>query len=215
MRIVVADDSVLLREGLQLLLTEAGHDVVAAVGDGTSFVTAMLTERPDVGICDVRMPPSGTDEGLRATLELRRTWPDAPVVLLSQYVEVAYADELLATGVGGVGYVLKDRVADVEHLCRTLEDVARGGTALDPDVVGRLMSRRRDPVQALTPREHDVMTLMAQGLSNAAVAASLHVTEGAVEKHTQRIFAKLDLSPDDTDTHRRVRAVVNYLRATT
>lgn len=214
MRLVVADDSVLLREGLQLLLTEAGHDVVAAVGDGPAFVAAMLDERPDVGVCDVRMPPSGTDEGLRAALAVRRAWPGAAVVLLSQYVEVAYADELLATGVGGVGYVLKDRVADVEHLTRTLEDVARGGTALDPDVVGRLMARRRDPVQALTPREHDVMALMAQGLSNAAVAGALHVTEGAVEKHTQRIFAKLDLPPDDAGTHRRVRAVINYLRAT-
>lgn len=215
MRIVLADDSVLLREGLQLLLADAGHDVVAAVGDGPAFVEAMLAARPDVGLCDVRMPPSGTDEGLRATLEVRRSWPEAAVVLLSQYVEVAYADELLATGAEGVGYVLKERVADVDHLCRTLEDVAHGGTVLDPDVVGRLMARRRNPVAALTPREHDVMTLMAQGLSNAAVAAALHVTEGAVEKHTQRIFAKLALSPDDAGTHRRVRAVVNYLRATT
>ena len=174
----------------------------------------MLAHRPDVGLCDVRMPPSGADEGLRAAHAVRRAWPGAAVVLLSQYVEVAYADDLLATGVERVGYVLKDRVADTAHLCRTLDDVAGGGTVLDPDVVARLMARRRDPVAALTPREHDVMTLMAQGLSNAAVAAALHVTEGGVEKHTQRIFAKLGLAPDDGGTHRRVRAVLDYLRAT-
>ena len=213
MRIVVADDSVLLREGLQLLLAEAGHEVVAAIGDGPAFTEAMLALRPDLGIVDVRMPPSHTDEGLRAAVEVRRSWPAARVLVLSQYVVVSYADDLLATGEAGVGYLLKDRVSEVADFLATLADVADGGTALDPHVVRQLLDRRSDPLAALTPRERDVMGLMAEGRSNAAMAEALFVTPGAIEKHTQRIFAKLGLSPDDDQSHRRVLAVVRFLRA--
>ncbi len=213
MRIVVADDSVLLREGLQLLLGEAGHDVVAAVGDGPGFVAAVLEHRPDLSLVDVRMPPSHTDEGLRAAVEVRRTWPDAKVMVLSQYVEVSYADDLLATGDGGTGYLLKDRVGDVDEFLAGLATVAGGGTVLDPLVVKQLMGRRHDPLADLTPREREVLGLMAEGRSNAAIAEALVVTLGGVEKHTQRIFAKLGLSPDDDSAHRRVLAVVRYLRS--
>lgn len=213
MRIVVADDSVLLREGLQLLLAEAGHDVVASVADGPSYVESMLALRPDVGIVDVRMPPSHTDEGLRAAVAVRRAWPQARMLVLSQYVVVSYADELLATGESGVGYLLKDRVSEVGEFLAAVAAVAEGGTALDPLVVRQLIDRRRDPLTALTPREREVLTLMAEGRSNAAVAEALTVTLGAVEKHTQRIFAKLGLSPDDDQSHRRVLAVVGFLRA--
>lgn len=213
MRIVVADDSVLLREGLQLLLAEAGHEVVASVADGPSYVEAMLASRPDIGIVDVRMPPSHTDEGLRAAVAVRKQWPEARVLVLSQYVVVSYADDLLATGEAGVGYLLKDRVSEVGDFLMALEAVADGGTALDPLVVRQLLSRRSDPLTALTPREREVLTLMAEGRSNAAVADALTVTLGAVEKHTQRIFAKLGLSPDDDQSHRRVLAVVGFLRA--
>ncbi|MCX6400879.1 MAG: response regulator transcription factor [Propionibacteriales bacterium] len=213
MRIVVADDSVLLREGLQLLLAEAGHEVVASVADGPSYVEAMLALRPDIGIVDVRMPPSHTDEGLRAAVAVRKEWPEARVLVLSQYVVVSYADDLLATGEAGVGYLLKDRVSEVGEFLTAVEAVADGGTALDPLVVRQLLSRRSDPLTALTPREREVLTLMAEGRSNAAVAEALTVTLGAVEKHTQRIFAKLGLSPDDDQSHRRVLAVVGFLRA--
>ncbi|MEV7430357.1 MULTISPECIES: response regulator transcription factor [unclassified Nocardioides] len=213
MRIVVADDSFLLREGLQLLLAEAGHEVVASVADGPSFVAAVLEHRPDVGIVDVRMPPTHTDEGLRAAVEVRRSWPEARLLVLSQYVEVAYAEDLLAAGEGGVGYLLKDRVADLDDFTTALDTVARGGTALDPQVVRRLMGARRDPLAALTPREHEVLALMAEGRSNSAIAEAMVVTSGAVEKHTQRIFAKLGLAPDDGAAHRRVAAVVSYLRS--
>jgi len=211
MRIVVADDSVLLREGLQLLLADAGHDVVASVGDGPSYVAAALEHRPDVSVVDVRMPPSHTDEGLRAAVEVRRSWPGARVMVLSQYVEVSYADDLLGSGDGGTGYLLKDRVGEVGEFLTGLASVADGGTVLDPLVVKQLMTRRRDPVADLTPREREVLALMAEGRSNAAVAAALVVSLGAVEKHTQRIFAKLDLAPDDS-AHRRVQAVVAFLR---
>ncbi|HWJ81463.1 MAG TPA: response regulator transcription factor [Nocardioides sp.] len=213
MRIVVADDSVLLREGLQLLLAEAGHDVVASVADGPSYVAAMLEHRPDIGLVDVRMPPSHTDEGLRAAVEVRGAWPGARTMVLSQYVVVSYADDLLATGEGGVGYLLKDRVGEVAEFLEALGDVARGGTVLDPLVVKQLMGRRRDPIAALTPREREVLALMAEGRSNASVAEALVVTLGAVEKHTQRIFAKLGLPPDDDSAHRRVSAVLQFLRA--
>jgi DNA-binding NarL/FixJ family response regulator len=209
---VIADDSVLLREGLQLLLAEAGHEVVASVGDGPSMVAAVLAERPDVAVVDVRMPPSHTDEGLRAAVEVRRSWPGARLMVLSQYVEVSYADDLLTTGDGGVGYLLKDRVSDIDDFLASLTTVAQGGTVLDPQVVRQLMGRRRDPVDALTPREREVLSLMAEGRSNAAIAGALTVTLGAVEKHTQRIFAKLGLLPDDA-AHRRVQAVLRYLRA--
>ena len=212
MRIVIADDSLLLREGLQLLLAEAGHEVVASVGDGPSYVAAVLAHRPDVSVVDVRMPPSHTDEGLRAAVEVRRSWPEARIMVLSQYVEVSYADDLLASGDGGVGYLLKDRVSDLDDFLTALVTVAEGGTVLDPLVVQQLMTRRRDPVEGLTPREREVLALMAAGRSNAAIAEALVVTLGAVEKHTQRIFAKLGLLPDDA-AHRRVLAVVRYLRA--
>jgi DNA-binding NarL/FixJ family response regulator len=213
-RIVIADDSLLLREGLQLLLVEAGHQVVAAVGDGPGFVEAMLAERPDVALVDVRMPPSHSDEGLRAAVEVRGRWPEAKVIVLSQYVEVSYANELFASGQGGVGYLLKDRVSAIDDFLDAVDRVAAGGTVLDPQVVAQLMVRRRadDPVASLTPRESEVLGLMAEGRSNAAIAAALVVSEGAVEKHTQRIFAKLDLPPDDTQ-HRRVLAVLAYLRS--
>ena len=170
MRIVVADDSLLLREGLQLLLAEAGHEVVAAVGDGPSYVAATLEHRPDVGVVDVRMPPSHTDEGLRAAVDVRRAWPEARIMVLSQYVEVSYADDLLASGDGGVGYLLKDRVSDLDDFLAALATVADGGTVLDPQVVAQLMSRRRDPLEGLTPREREVLGLMAEGRSNAAIA---------------------------------------------
>lgn len=211
MRVVLADDSLLLREGLQLLLAEAGHDVVASVADGPGFVEAVLRERPDVAIVDVRMPPSHTDEGLRAAVEVRRAWPEVRTVVLSQYVELSYADELLADGESGVGYLLKDRVSDLDDFLAALETVAGGGTVLDPLVIGQLMRRRRDPLGELTPREREVLALMAAGHSNAAIAASMVVTPGAVEKHTQRIFAKLGLLPDES-AHRRVLAVLRFLR---
>jgi DNA-binding NarL/FixJ family response regulator len=212
MRVVVADDSLLLREGLQLLLAEAGHDVVASVGDGPSFVSSMTEHRPDIGIVDVRMPPSHTDEGLRAAVDVRRSWPEARLMVLSQYVEVSYADELLATGDGGVGYLLKDRVSDLDDFLGALATVAAGGTALDPLVVRQLMGRNRDPLVDLTPREREVLSLMAEGRSNAAIADALSVSLAGVEKHTQRIFAKLGLLPDDGGAHRRVAAVLRFLR---
>ncbi|WP_183321260.1 response regulator [Flexivirga oryzae] len=212
MRVVVADDSALLREGVQLILSDAGHQVVAGVGDGTALVEAALRERPDLVITDVRMPPSGADEGLRAAVQIREEWPAAPILVLSQYVVEAYADELLAAGTGGIGYLLKDRVGDIDEFLAAVDSVAGGGTVLDPQVIGQLMTRRRDPLQSLTPREREVLSLMAQGMSNAAIAQRLVVTSGAVEKHTQRIFAKLNLSPDDTAGHRRVLAVLAFLR---
>ena len=212
MRVVVADDSLLLREGLQLLLAEAGHQVVASVGDGPSFMRAMLEHRPDIGIVDVRMPPSHTDEGLRAAVDVRRSWPEARLMVLSQYVEVSYADDLLATGDGGVGYLLKDRVSDLDDFLGALATVAAGGTALDPLVVRQLMGRNRDPLVDLTPREREVLSLMAEGRSNAAIAGALSISLAGVEKHTQRIFAKLGLMPDDDGAHRRVAAVLRFLR---
>jgi len=213
MRIVVADDSLLLREGLQLLLAEAGHEVVGSVGDGPAFVAAMLADRPDLGVVDVRMPPSHTDEGLRAAVEVRREWPDARLLVLSQYVEVSYADDLLAAGTGGVGYLLKDRVSDLDDFLGSVAAVAAGGTVLDPLVVRQLMGRHRDPIADLTPREREVLSLMAEGKSNAAIADALSVSVAGVEKHTQRIFAKLGLSPDDDAQHRRVAAVLAFLRS--
>jgi DNA-binding NarL/FixJ family response regulator len=211
---VIADDAVLLREGLVRLLAETGHDVVAAVGDGPSLVTAVLEHRPDVSIVDVRMPPSHTDEGLRAAVEARSKVPGTPVLVLSQYVEVSYADDLLADGRGGIGYLLKDRVSDVSDFLDGLGRVAGGGTVLDPEVVAQLFARRRrgDPLRTLTAREREVLGLMAEGRSNTAIARHLVVTEGAVEKHVRNIFTKLDLPPDD-EQHRRVLAVLAYLKA--
>jgi DNA-binding NarL/FixJ family response regulator len=213
-RIVIADDSVLLREGLQLLLEEAGHEVVAAVGDGPAFVAAVLELHPDVALVDVRMPPSNTDEGLRAAVEVRARWPQAKVLVLSQYVEVSYAEDLLGDDSGGVGYLLKDRVSAIDEFVDAVARVAAGGTVLDPQVVSQLIVRRRkdDPVATLTPRETEVLSLMAEGRSNASIAETLVVSDGAVEKHTQRIFAKLGLHPDEGQ-HRRVLAVLAYLRS--
>lgn len=214
MRIVMADDSLLLREGLERLLMEAGHEVVAAVGDGPSWVRAMLELRPDVGVVDVRMPPSHSDEGMRAAVQVRESWSTAPILVLSQYVELSYADELLATGNGGVGYLLKDRVSDIDEFLEAVGRIASGGTVLDPQVVAQVMTarQRNDPVARLTPREREALTLMAEGRSNAAVAEAMFVTEGAVAKHIQRIFGKLGLEPDDSD-NRRVLAVLAYLRS--
>jgi DNA-binding NarL/FixJ family response regulator len=214
MRVVVADDAVLLREGLVRLLTESGHTVVAAVGDGPSLVEAVVEHRPDVAIVDVRMPPSHTDEGLRAAVEARRRVPGTPILVLSQYVEVSYADDLLADRGGAVGYLLKDRVSDVADFLDGMRRVAAGATVLDPEVVGQLLVRRRrdDPLRSLTPREREVLGLMAEGRSNTAIARRMVVTDGAVEKHVKNIFTKLDLPPDD-EQHRRVLAVLTYLQS--
>ncbi len=213
LRVVIADDAVLLREGLIRLLAENGHEVVAAVGDGPALVEAVRAHRPDVSIVDVRMPPSHTDEGLRAAVEARGHVPGAPVLVLSQYVEVSYAADLLADRRGAVGYLLKDRVAEVGEFLDALRRVAAGATVLDPEVVGQLLVRRRrdDPLRTLTPREREVLALMAEGRSNTAIARDLVVTEGAVEKHVRNVFAKLGLPPDE-EQHRRVLAVLAYLR---
>jgi DNA-binding NarL/FixJ family response regulator len=214
MRVVVADDSVLLREGLVRLLRENGCEVASAVGDGPSLVEAVVRHRPDVSIVDVRMPPSHTDEGLRAAVEARRRVAGSPVLVLSQYVEVSYADDLLADRAGAIGYLLKDRVADVADFIDALRRVAGGATVLDPEVVGQLLVRRRtdDPLRELTVREREVLALMAEGHSNTAIARSIVVTDGAVEKHIRNVFGKLGLPPD-TEQHRRVLAVLTYLRA--
>ena len=214
MRVVIADDAVLLREGLIRLVEENDHTVVAAVGDGPSLVEAILEHRPEVSIVDVRMPPSHTDEGLRAAVEARRKVPGSPVLVLSQYVEVDYADDLLADRTGAIGYLLKDRVSEVAEFLDALSRVAAGGTVLDPEVVGQLLVRRRrdDPLRNLTPREREVLGLMAEGRSNTAIARKMVVTEGAVEKHVRNIFTKLDLPPDE-EQHRRVLAVLTYLQS--
>jgi DNA-binding NarL/FixJ family response regulator len=214
MRVVIADDAVLLREGLIRLVEENGHTVVAAVGDGPSLVEAVAEHKPDVSIVDVRMPPSHTDEGLRAAVEARSRVPGSPILVLSQYVEVSYADDLLADRLGAVGYLLKDRVSEVAEFLDALQRVAGGATVLDPEVVGQLLVRRRrdDPLRNLTPREREVLALMAEGRSNTAVARKMVVTEGAVEKHVRNIFTKLDLPPDD-EQHRRVLAVLTYLQS--
>jgi DNA-binding NarL/FixJ family response regulator len=213
MRLVLADDAVLLREGLVRLLTEQGHDVVAVVGDGPALVAAEARHEPDLSIVDVRMPPTHTDEGLRAAVEIRARRPGAPILVLSQYVEVSYADDLLADRRGAIGYLLKDRVADIAEFTDALARVAAGGTVLDPEVVAQLLVRRRalDPLAELTPREREVLALMAEGRSNTAIARALVVSEGAVEKHVGNIFAKLGLPPDE-DVNRRVLAVLAFLR---
>ncbi|BCJ44025.1 DNA-binding response regulator [Actinoplanes ianthinogenes] len=213
MRVVIADDAVLLREGLVRLVEENGHTVVAAVGDGPSLVAAIREHRPDVSIVDVRMPPSHTDEGLRAAVAARAEVPGTPILVLSQYVEVSYADDLLADRRGAVGYLLKDRVSLVADFLDGLRRVAEGGTVLDPEVVGQLLVRRRrdDPLRSLTPREREVLGLMAEGMSNTAIARKMVVTDGAVEKHVRNIFTKLDLHQDE-EQHRRVLAVLAYLQ---
>ncbi|WP_328507113.1 MULTISPECIES: response regulator transcription factor [unclassified Streptomyces] len=212
LKIVLAEDSVLLREGLVGVLTRFGHEVVAAVGDAESLTSAVESCAPDLVVTDVRMPPGLTDEGLRAALDLRAANPSLPVLVLSQYVQRAYAAELLDTGVGtGVGYLLKDRIGQVEQFAQAVERVAAGGTVVDPEVVRQLLRRRRDPLAALTPREREVLALVAEGKSNGAIARELVVTEAAVGKHIGNILGKLDLPPAQ-DTHRRVLAVLAYLR---
>ena len=211
MRVVVAEDSVLLREGLARLLTEAGHEVEAATGDAEEFLREVDAHRPDVVVVDVRMPPTFTDEGLRAALVVRSTWPGVGVLVLSQYVEERYASELLSDRPHGVGYLLKDRIMDVDDFVAAVHRVGSGGTALDPEVVAQLLVRRGgDPLDVLTERERDVIALMAEGRSNAAIAAALVVGEGAVAKHINSIFAKLDLHPGEGD-HRRVLAVMRFM----
>jgi DNA-binding NarL/FixJ family response regulator len=210
-RVVIAEDGVLLREGLSRQLADEGHEIAASVGDALGLVEAVEAERPDICIVDVRMPPTFTDEGLRGAIEIRSRWPGTPVLVLSQYVEERYATELLSSESSGVGYLLKQRVADVRDFLDALERVANGGTALDPEVVAQLLARaRKHPHDELTPREREVLGLMAEGLSNAGIAQRLVVTEGAVEKHVTSIFTKLRLEPAETD-HRRVLAVLSYL----
>jgi len=212
MRVVIAEDSVLLREGLTRLLAEAGHEVVAAAAEAEEFLRAVAAHEPDAVVVDVRMPPTFSDEGLRAALVVRSSWPDIGVLVLSQYVEERYATELLSDRPQGVGYLLKDRVADLGQFLDALERVAAGGSALDPEVVAQLLARSRHPLASLTPRELDVLGLMAEGRSNSAIAAQLVIGDGAVEKHINGIFSKLGLAPADRD-HRRVLAVLRYLGA--
>jgi DNA-binding NarL/FixJ family response regulator len=214
MRVVIAEDSAVLREGLAGLLGERGFEVVAAVADAAALRAAVAADVPDVAVVDIRMPPTHTDEGLRAAIELRQRFPTLAVLVFSQYIETRYAAELLADRSDGVGYLLKDRVAHVGEFVAAVERVAGGGTALDPEVVTQLMaaSRRTDGLGALTPREREVLALMAEGRSNAAIADALVVTPRAVEKHVGNIFTKLDLHESGTD-HRRVLAVLRYLRS--
>ena len=215
LRVVLAEDAVLLRAGLTGLLERFGHTVVASVGDAEGLIAATDEHQPDIIVTDVRMPPGFTDEGLKAALTLRAARPALAVLVLSQYVEQTYAAELLdspsAAGSGGIGYLLKDRVGDVEEFVDALVRVANGATVVDPEVVRQLLSRRRDPLRRLTPREREVLALMAEGRSNAAIARLLVVTEAAVGKHIGSILTKLDLPPD-SDDHRRVLAVLAYLR---
>ncbi|MEW1840248.1 response regulator transcription factor [Nonomuraea angiospora] len=212
MRVVIAEDAVLLREGLVGLLERFGHTVAAAVGDAPALLAAVAEHRPDAVVTDVRMPPGFADEGLRAALELRERHPDLAVLVLSQYVEQTYAAELLEPGNGaGIGYLLKERIGDVREFVDALDRVAAGGTVVDPEVVRQLLRRRRDPLARLTPREQEVLGLIAEGRTNASIAKELFVTEAAVAKHIANIFAKLDLPPT-ADGHRRVLAVLEYLK---
>jgi DNA-binding NarL/FixJ family response regulator len=214
MRVVIAEDAAMMREGLSRLLTDRGHDVCAAVADGDALRAAVAQHRPDVAVVDIRMPPTHTDEGLRAALDLRRTFPGTGVLVFSQYIETRYAAELLAGGAAGVGYLLKDRVAEVAEFTGALARVAAGGTALDPEVVSQLLgaSRKTRGVASLTPREQEVLALMAEGRSNAGIAAALVLSAGAVEKHVASIFGKLGLPVSGND-NRRVLAVLRYLGA--
>jgi DNA-binding NarL/FixJ family response regulator len=221
-RIVIAEDSVLLRAGLTRILADAGEEVVATVGDADELLIAVERHQPDLCVVDVRMPPTHTDDGLRAAIAIRKRWPRIGILVLSQYVEERYATELLAGGLGGaqrprtdgIGYLLKDRVADVSEFLDAARRVGAGGTALDPEVVSQLLarSRRRDPLDRLTPREREVLALMAEGRSNPAIARALVVSDKAVEKHVSSILTKLDLPPDGDD-HRRVLAVLQWVRS--
>jgi DNA-binding NarL/FixJ family response regulator len=212
MRVVIAEDAALFREGLARLITDRGHEVVAAVGDADALIEAVAAHDPDVAVADIRMPPTHTDEGLRAAIDLRRDHPGTGVLVLSQYVETRYAARLLEGNAAGVGYLLKDRVADVAEFADALTRVAAGGTALDPEVVSQLVrvSRHAQGVATLTARERDVLSLMAEGRSNAGIAAALVVSAGVVEKHVASIFGKLGLPPSEAD-NRRVLAVLRYL----
>jgi DNA-binding NarL/FixJ family response regulator len=213
-RIVIAEDSVLLRAGLTGLLTDAGEEVVGAVDNADDLLTVVERHRPDLAVVDVRMPPTFTDDGLRAALQIRARWPEVGILVLSQYVEETYASELLAHDTTGLGYLLKDRIAEVGEFLAAVRRVGDGGTALDPEVVAQLLarSRRRDPLDRLSPREREVLGLMAEGRSNAAIARELVVSDGAVEKHVSNIFTKLDLPPTEHD-HRRVLAVLRWLES--
>jgi DNA-binding NarL/FixJ family response regulator len=210
-RVVVADDSLLLREGLVRVLVEAGLDVVGSYGDGDSLLADLSRVRPDLAVLDVRMPPTFRDEGVRAAIRARAMMPHLGILLLSQYVEVVYAQELLSSGSGGIGYLLKDRVASLAELRDAIDRIASGGTVLDPEVVAQLLGRRRDPLQSLTPREREVLTAMANGRTNSAIAAELVIGVGAVEKNVTSIFQKLGLDDSGTD-HRRVLAVLAWLQ---
>jgi DNA-binding NarL/FixJ family response regulator len=214
-RAVIADDSVLLREGIGRLLAEGGIEVVASVGDADSLLLAVRDQKPDLAIVDVRMPPAHRDEGLRAAIEIRERWPDVALLVLSQFVEERYATELLSAESRSVGYLLKDRVADVAEFIDAVQRVAGGGTAIDPEVVRQILARTRraDPLSRLTPREREVLALMAEGRSNTSIASTLVVSMGAVEKHVASIFAKLDLPADDEQLQRRVMAVLRYLNS--
>jgi DNA-binding NarL/FixJ family response regulator len=214
MRIVIGEDAVLLRVGLIQVLEEVGEDVVAEVSDAPSLIEAVKEHRPDVAIVDVRMPPDMTDDGLRAAIEIRQRWPMTAILVFSQYVEEVFASELLATGNQGLGYLLKDRVAEVTEFVEAVRRVGAGGTALDPEVVSQLLARssRQDPLGRLTPRERQVLALMAEGRSNQAIATVLVVSDGAVEKHVSNVFTKLDLPPGGSD-NRRVLAVLRWLNS--
>ena len=212
MRIVIAEDSVLLRAGLTGLLVDAGEEVVSTVDNADDLLTVVERHQPDLAVVDVRMPPTFTDDGLRAALQIRARWPGIGILVLSQYVEETYATELLADDTAGLGYLLKDRIADVAEFLAAVRRVGDGGTALDAEVVAQLLARtrRRDPLDRLSPREREVMGLMAEGRTNAAIARQLVVSDGAVEKHVSNIFTKLDLPPTEHD-HRRVLAVLRWL----
>ena len=214
MRIVIAEDSVLLRAGLTRLLADAGEEVVATVDNADDLLAVVERHRPDLCVVDVRMPPTHTDDGLQAALQIRARWPAIGILVLSQYVEETYATDLLASDTSGLGYLLKDRIADVAEFLAAVRRVGDGGTALDPEVVAQLLarSRRRDPLDRLSPREREVLGLMAEGRSNGAIARELVVSDGAVEKHVSNIFTKLDLPPTEHD-HRRVLAVLRWLES--
>jgi DNA-binding NarL/FixJ family response regulator len=210
MRVVIAEDLALLRDGIASMLVDGGHEVVARVGDGDGLLAAVDEHAPDLAIVDVRMPPTQTDEGVRAAVEARRRRPDAAILILSQYVEERYASELLSSGARGVGYLLKDRVADAQEFVAAAARVAAGGTVIDPEVVAQLLVRRRRPADSLTPRENEVLALMAEGHSNSAIVELLGISQSAVEKHVRKVFTKLGL-PETEHHHRRVLAVLTYL----